>query len=437
MNSLPVEVITSILNHLNVGEDHDCDHPSSSAYWSVPLQTQAAFWERRVAADRTAWNSGVELRTISRQFDHAMSARMNQSVILAGPANAGFVPRSHLLTSPCKRIKIYSTSGCSQGLQLLRDNSATIKSFFVEMGRAPSTRQWPNPLPPLDLRSTSFPLLTSFTFRTNAGCEWLRFDTLVELLRNSPCLKHLTVFQLLGPPDGAESMEGFRPRGEPACQLVSLHVRRAWALHPENLQFIVAKSHSSLRQLTWVLEKYVTSREPGEYNKLGRKYEAYTFFHGFRRCRQIETLRIADLVRDEVPPRNIRREAFNWRSYMGEVLDSMMPHLAHLQHLEVCGTIRLPLLHAWDKNVLPFRLKSLFIDRHFGYCFGGLIRQLERAEGPLSRLEKLAIDEQVEVDCPAVQWHAMRALCERRGISISAFHGGYYSKPIQDHLRVQ
>ncbi|EHS62989.1 hypothetical protein PGT21_011742 [Puccinia graminis f. sp. tritici] len=189
MNSLPVEAVTSILNHLNVGEDHDCEHPSSSAYWSVPLQTQAAFWERRVAADRTAWNLGVEFRTISRQFNHAMSARMNQSVILAGPTNAAFVPRSHLLTSPCKRIKIYSTSGCSQGLELLRSNSATIKSFFVEMGRAPSSTQWPNPLPPLDLRSTSFPLLTSFTFRTNAGCEWLRFDTLVELLRNSPCLK--------------------------------------------------------------------------------------------------------------------------------------------------------------------------------------------------------------------------------------------------------
>ncbi|EHS62988.1 uncharacterized protein PGTG_21354 [Puccinia graminis f. sp. tritici CRL 75-36-700-3] len=184
-------------------------------------------------------------------------------------------------------------------------------------------------------------------------------------------------------------MEGFRPRGEPACQLVSLHVRRAWALHPENLQFIVAKSHSSLRQLTWVFEK---------------------------RCRQIETLRIADLVRDEVPPRNIRREAFNWSSYMGDVLNSMMPHLEHLQHLEVCGMVELPLLHAWNQNVLPFHLKSLFIDRYFGYRFKDQILQLDRAEGPLSRLEKLAIDEQVEVDCPTEEWHAMRALCQRRGV---------------------
>jgi hypothetical protein len=72
-----------------------------------------------------------------------------------------------------------------------------------------------------------------------------------------------------------------------------------------------------MRQLTWVFEKYATSAHRMEFAEAGRQCQAKVFYHALKSCTRIETLRIADLVRELVLVEDQRREAFNWRSLHG------------------------------------------------------------------------------------------------------------------------
>ncbi|EFP91812.1 uncharacterized protein PGTG_17812 [Puccinia graminis f. sp. tritici CRL 75-36-700-3] len=419
MTDLPIEIPLHIFLLALLDEEDQADYPSSPAYWSCTLKTQSVLWGRGIELCRRAWNKSITLRMTCRIANDQICRQMNQSAILAGLIQTPSNPRSHARTLPCHRLKLYTRNGCLGGLELLKRHSQTLEFFFIEMAHALPGSIWWNASPPLNLAATTFPRLTTFIFRTNSAGVWLSFRNLAELMRNSPGLRHLTVFQLTGPADDEEANELLANQGQPACQLESLHIRRARWLFDDNLMFIVADSHLSLRELTWVFEKPDTDEE-GNLSDDEREDDADAFYSIFAPCTEIETLRIADLRIDGLVRRrkHQRRERFNRSSPMGRVLGNLLAKLWNLENLELCGTINIQHLYKRNVDVLPFDLRSLFIDRYHEYRLDKLIHQLQREEGPLGQLESLAIDEQVELDVQPFLWETLLTVCQSRGIQL-------------------
>ncbi|OAV94653.1 hypothetical protein PTTG_12261 [Puccinia triticina 1-1 BBBD Race 1] len=423
MASLPLEIIHRIFQFVATDEDNQCELLSSSAYWSCPLRTQEVLWTHRIDVERRAWNTWVTFRMLCRACNELISDRMGHSAVDVG-TETDFrivVPRGQSRSTSLKRFRAFDMAGCFDDLwSILNVNNETMESFFVERGNAPNEIECGYSLPSAGLVYSTFPRLTTFTHRTNAATEWFSFRNLVELLRYSPELKHLTIFQLAGPQSEEDASQLMQNQGAPACQLSSLHIRRVRRMNGEMLKHIVANSHESLWQLTFVLESAVSIFTRSHLVDRGVA-RAMDICDAFEPCKQIETLRMADLMYDGSPSvGEQRREVFNRESPLSSVVEKLTSGLTHLQTLELCGTIKLEALYDRHEILVPFKLKSLFIDRYYQYRFDRVGFQLRRDKGPFSQLEKLALDEQVEFNAlaDASEWERFRETCQRRGVQL-------------------
>ncbi|PLW58333.1 hypothetical protein PCANC_00551 [Puccinia coronata f. sp. avenae] len=154
-------------------------------------------WCERLEAEQIAWDTSSQFRLISRRLNALMDKKMMDSGCLITLYNQRkYVPRGKDLSSPFRRLKIFTYNGCNQELwDLFKNNCLAIESFFIEMV---TSEDWIR-LPDLHFQSIRFPRLTTFTFRTNAKNEWFQFKDVMQLLQNAPMLKYLTIFQLQGP----------------------------------------------------------------------------------------------------------------------------------------------------------------------------------------------------------------------------------------------
>ncbi|KAH9450731.1 hypothetical protein Pst134EB_018252 [Puccinia striiformis f. sp. tritici] len=379
------------------------------------------YWGRRVEAERKAWNVGVKFRLICRAANDLMSRRTMGSFMLVGrslprysPSSLDqrptFYPGSLDGNLPCTRLKEFSLHRCSQAaLRLLKRHSQSLQSFFIEVGGAPSELEQPRPLSSFKIHSSTFPMLTTFTFRTNAASEWLKFEDLAQLLRHSRQLKHLTIFQLAGAAASDEASQRVNTEGEPACQLESLHIRRVRWIGYKHLSFIVAKSHHTLKQLTWVFERPATLSVSNPWLERG-VFDVNNILHAFRQCSQIQTLRVADLVWDGSRPAI---------SPLGSILYRLASCFSNLRHLETCGNIPTPELYDRHQESCPFYLRSLFIDQHENFRLADLMYQLRRKpEGPLKKLKILRIHTDILAEVMDEEWNYFQRILASKKVKL-------------------
>ncbi|PLW09964.1 hypothetical protein PCANC_00207 [Puccinia coronata f. sp. avenae] len=390
MPSLPLELILIIFQLASIDEDEECENSYSPAYWSWPLRTLEVLWTERMVEQRIAWNESVRLRLVCRAFNDLMSSRMRQSAVLKVESSQAYCFPRNIDASNLRRLKIFTDAGCcfNSFWNSLRRNSKTIESFLLEMAAAPSEHESSFPLPPLGLESVTFP--------------------------SAPQLKHLTIFQLEGPSSDEAAEEVLETQGEPACQLRSLHIRRVRWIDYENLKFIVANSHRTLKKLTWVFESPVSIRRSHPAFDRG-VLSNFAVHDAFLPCTEIETLRVGDMVYDPPPPTGPTAAR---NSPLSLILDGLISGMKKLTTLDICGTITTPELYDRHREDIPFPLTSLTIQRHPHFRLYQLLYQLRRGEGPLSMLRHLTLDQQIQADVHAAEWEMLQRVCRARHVQL-------------------
>ncbi|PLW12149.1 hypothetical protein PCANC_23372 [Puccinia coronata f. sp. avenae] len=406
MPSLPLELILVIFQLASIDEDEECENSYSPAYWSWPLRTLEILWTDRMLEQQIAWNESVRLRSVCRAFNGLMSSRMRQSAVLRVASSKLSCSPRDIDTSNLRRLKIFSEEGCHFDCfwNLLRRNSNTIESFLLEMAAAPSEHESGFPLPPLGLESVTFP--------------------------SAPQLKHLTIFQLEGPSSDEAAEEVLETQGEPTCQLRSLHIRRVRWIGYENLKFIVANSHRTLKKLTWVFESPASIRRSHPAFDRG-VLSNFAVHDAFLPCTEIETLRVGDMVYDPPPPTGPTAAR---NSPLSLILDGLISGMKKLTTLDICGTITTPELYDRHREDIPFPLTSLTIQRHPHFRLYQLLYQLRRGEGPLSMLRHLTLDQQIQAHVHAGEWEMLQRICQTRRVQLSVQVNDPFSNISRDHL---
>jgi hypothetical protein len=140
----------------------------------------------------------------------------------------------------------------------------------------------------------------------------------------------------------------------------------------------------------------------------------------FKPCKELESLRIADLVGDSSTyrsPANQNQDMYQENSPLGAILDLFVSNFKKLQELEVSGNLfTLNLFNTGNSNQ-HFELTSLSLGCHFHFPLDQFVLLLSSSR-KLQKLQKLALDEKVKSDNSEAVWKALSKICHENKIHL-------------------